>query len=120
LKDHNNAIKMKAKEEAKKAKEEEKQAKIEAKKKAKEDEKQAKIEAKLKAKEEAKKMKPKTASENVVLGPQVVEVTYTECIEILKSGPNKGKQCGAKASNSNYCKRHTKKSDSHSDPTPEI
>jgi hypothetical protein len=122
LKDHNNAIKMKAKEEAKKAKEEEKQAKIEAKKKAKEDEKQAKIEAKLKAKEEAKKMKPKTASENVVLGPQVVEVTYTECIEILKSGPNKGKQCGAKASNSNYCKRHTKKMDTQiiSDPIPEI
>ena len=102
LKDHNNAIKMKAKEEAK-------QAKLVAKEEA----KKAKEEAKLKAKQD-KKNKPKVAVENVVLGPVVINPTHTECIEILKSGPNKGNPCGCKVYDAAYCKRHVKKS------TPEI
>lgn len=97
LKDHNNAIKMKAKEEAK-------QAKLVAKAEA----KKAKEEAKLKAKAD-KKNKPKIDVENVVLGPVVINPAHTECIEILKSGPNKGKPCGCKVYDAAYCKRHLKK-----------
>ena len=100
IKDHNLMLKTQAKEEAK-------QAKL----KAKEDIKKAKEEEKLKAKEEknASKKKPKPNSENVVLGPVVIEKTHAECIEILKSGPNKGKPCGCKVFDTSYCKRHLKK-----------
>lgn len=102
---------IKEKEEAKKAKQ---KAKAEAKEKEKEE--------KRKAKEDAKKNKPtkktKLIEENVVLGPSIVvdEVLIqatsstqevTGCIEILKSGPNKGKKCGGKVVSDNMCKRHT-------------
>jgi hypothetical protein len=115
LKDHNSMLKTQAKEQAK-------QVKL----KAKEEIKKAKEEAKLKAKEEkiGIKKKPKSCSENLVLGPSVVEVlnsSHSECIEILKSGPNKGKQCGVKTSNSVYCKRHKKiEMQINSESTPEI
>ena len=102
---------LKEKEEAKKAKQKEK---AEAKEKEKEE--------KRKAKEEAKKnktpKKTKIIEENLVLGPSIVvdealiqETSSTQditgCIEILKSGPNKGKKCGGKVVSDNMCKRHT-------------
>lgn len=83
-----------AKEEAKKMKEEEKQ-------KEKEDKKLKMLESK----------KQKIISENVVLGPSIVvdssgnQVNNT-CMQILKSGLNKGSYCGCKIVLENMCKRH--------------
>lgn len=91
-----------AKEEAKKAKEEAKKAKEEAKQKAKEDAK--------KAKEEAKKTKS-AETENVVIGENniVIDLTVdTGCVQILKTGQNKGTQCGCKIMMDNLCNRHFK------------
>ena len=108
VKDHNNNLKLKAKEEAKKVKEE-------AKKEEKEQAKKVKEEAKKAAKEEAKKgstkvKKPKIIKENIILGPSVItnEPVDNKCIEILKSGSKKGTQCGCKVFDTTYCKRHTK------------
>jgi hypothetical protein len=67
--------------------------------------------AKQKAKE-AKKGIPKpvkTNYENVVLGPSIIESEQTGCIQILKTGPNKGNSCGCKIFLDNMCKRHTPK-----------
>jgi sRNA-binding protein len=97
---------MKEKEEAKKAKQKEKAEAKEEKRNAKEDAKKNKT---------TKKMKQN--DENIVLGPSIVvdetlhqEMTISEdnmgCIEILKSGPNKGKKCGCKVVSDNMCKRH--------------
>jgi hypothetical protein len=44
-------------------------------------------------------------TENVVLGPLNLE-NQTGCVQILKTGPNKGKQCGCKINLENMCKRH--------------
>jgi hypothetical protein len=102
-------IKDKQKAQAKKVKEEEKQ-------KVKDESKKAKEEAKEKAKEEkeqAKKAKkaPIIEPENVVIGENniVIDLTgNTGCIEILKSGQNKGKQCGCKIILDDLCNRHFK------------
>jgi hypothetical protein len=107
IREHNKMLKDKAVFEAK-------QAKI----KAKEDAKKEKEESKLKAKEDKIiiKKKKKSTVENIVLGPaNVISVTSThaECIEILKSGPNKGKQCGCKVYHDSYCKRHMKYKESN-------
>ncbi len=92
-KDEAKAAKQKTKEEAKAAKELEKQ-------KLKEE--------KQKAKEAAKTLKKKPA-ENVVLGPSNVSLEPVEgCVAVLKSGPNKGKQCGCKITDDNLCGRHFK------------
>jgi len=107
IKDHNLAIKNKKKEEDKKVKEE---AKI----KAKEEAKKVKDEAKLKAKEDKQNTKKKIKkpveneilSSNIVIGNQI-----TLCIEIIKSGPNKGNVCCSKIYNAPYCKRHIKKTE---------
>jgi len=69
-----------------------------------------------------KKTKPSVnnnlENENVVIGLSVVEseaknVVETNnillCQEILKSGKNKGSQCGDKIFENNLCKRHNKK-----------
>jgi hypothetical protein len=64
---------------------------------------------KLKAKEEAKAAKKKPISENVVLGLLTVENQTIEqigCVQILKTGTNKGNQCGCKIVSENMCKRH--------------
>jgi hypothetical protein len=110
VKEHNLMLKNKAKEEAK-------QVKL----KAKDEAKKAKEEAKLKEKEEKKNMKKKTkpVSENLVLGPSVIIKTHNECVEILKSGPNKGKSCGCKVYNDAYCKRHIKKEEISKQEIPE-
>lgn len=113
---HKKAVVKKMKEESKeKLKEEAKKAKEEA-KKVKEEAKKAIQEAKLKAKEEAKKIKEeakKTKSiipENIVLGQLDLSgnLINTGCVEILKTGKNKGNQCGCKINIDNLCIRHFK------------
>lgn len=74
----------------------------------KEKEKKLKKEAKAQAKAEKLKVKAelKKNLQNVVLGPSDVQVG---CVQILKTGPNKGKQCGCKIFSNNLCKRHNNK-----------
>jgi hypothetical protein len=105
IKNYKKEIKDKQKAQAKKAKDEEKQ-------KAKDESKKAKEEAK-KAKEEAKKSlktKPTIETENVVIGETNIidSGVNTGCIEILKSGQNKGKPCGCKTILDDLCGRHFK------------
>jgi hypothetical protein len=49
-------------------------------------------------------------TENLILSNYVIDssgnVTLTDCMEILKSGPNKGNYCGCKILKDNMCKRH--------------
>lgn len=100
-----------------KKKEELKKEKKEAKQKLKHEKEQAK--QKLKdEKEQAKQSKQKsnkTSIENVVLGPITITKEQIEenngfanemCKQILKSGINKGKQCGCKIHLDELCKRH--------------
>lgn len=104
IKKYKQEFKQKANDELKKAKliakEEMKKVKDEEKQKAKEEKQKTKI---------GKKQKP--VAENVVLGPTIItdssgnEVSLT-CIQILKSGQNKGKHCGCKVYYENLCKRH--------------
>ena len=105
IKKYKKEIKDKEKAQAKKVKEEEKQ-------KVKDESKKAKEKAK-KEKEEAKKSlktKPSVETENVVIGETIIiDLTVnTGCIEILKSGQNKGKQCGCKTILDDLCNRHLK------------
>jgi hypothetical protein len=101
----------------KEAKELEKENKLLEKKKAKDEKQKAKAELdsiKKQIKEGIKSAKKyiNSASENVVLGPSMIQ-NQTEnivgCVQILKTGPNKGNQCGCKILADNLCKRHTKK-----------
>jgi hypothetical protein len=109
IKKYKKEIKDKEKAQTKKVKEEEKQ-------KVKDESKKAKDEAKEKAKkekEEAKKSlktKPSIETENIVIGEtNIIDLTVnTGCIEILKSGQNKGKQCGCKTILDDLCNRHLK------------
>lgn len=117
-----------------KAKAEIKEAKVKAKndaKMAKLKEKEEAKEAKRKIKEEkgksnendisngkGTKKKLKMSEENIVLGPSAIGLVVDSnldktktggCIEILKSGPNKGNPCGCKiVSTDDRCKRHSK------------
>ena len=119
-------IKKHKKELSDKAKLEVKQAKLKEKEEAKLVKQKEKEEAKLKAKEDKLKVLKKIKTENIVLGPVIIVGanadaenmnTDTEntsdivsgCIEILKSGPNKGKECGSKVViGGSTCKRHSK------------
>ena len=95
-------------------------------KKAKEQAKNKAVEEKLKAKEDAKKLKKQIknsiqsqmATENVVIGLLDVSgnaihiggnAIHIGCIQILKTGPNKGSHCGCKIVSENMCKRHYSK-----------
>jgi hypothetical protein len=89
IKAHNKKISEKAKEEAKAKKLLEKQEAKEEKAKAKEE------------KEKAKELKKK--NKNVIIDAETVG-----CIEILKSGLNKGKPCGCNIIIDNLCNRHFK------------
>ena len=89
IKAHNKKISEKEKEEAKAKKLLEKQLAKEEKAKAKEE------------KEKAKELKKK--NKNVIIGVETVG-----CIEILKSGLNKGKPCGCNIIIDNLCNRHFK------------
>ena len=96
-----------------------KQYKLQQKEKEKEEKQKAKLlekemkileKQKLKAKEKEEKQKVKALkknpmSENIVLGPSIIE-NQTGCVQILKTGPNKGKLCGCKIFSENICKRH--------------
>lgn len=79
--------------------------------------KEEKEQAKKKLKEEKQYMKKteKKLIENIVLGPITIEkeqievnnkTTNETCIQILKSGPNKGNNCSCKIHLDNLCKRH--------------
>jgi hypothetical protein len=112
---HKKEIKDKQKLDIKKAKEVEKQKAKDEAKKAKDEAKKAKEEAKEKAKKEKEdtkktKKKPNIETENVVIGEtNIIEVKgNTGCIEILKSGQNKGKPCGCKIILDELCNRHFK------------
>lgn len=126
IKNYKNKIAEKIKEEKKnlklKEKEELQKAKNEAKQKAKEEKEKAKEE--LKKSVQLAKQNKKTiqkvindnalvidlTNENVVIDLTNENVVIdTVCQEILKTGENKGKQCGNKAFENNLCKRHTKK-----------
>ena len=88
------------KNEKKKLKMLEKENKLLEKQKLKAKEKEEKNKAKL-----LKKKSTSTTTENVVLGPLNLE-SQTGCIQILKSGINKGNPCGYKIISENMCKRH--------------
>jgi hypothetical protein len=62
-------------------------------------------EEKQKEKELKKLIKNTNINENIVIGQITLE---QGCTQILKTGPNKGKQCGCKAVANNFCKRHSK------------
>ena len=132
IRNYKNKIAEKIKEEKKnlklKEKEELQKAKDEAKHKAKEEKEKAKEELKksVKLAKQNKKTKPKVSNDNTIIidltNENIVIGDLSEaknavdpnsnillCQEILKSGENKGKQCGSKAFENNLCKRHTKK-----------
>lgn len=100
IKQYKTEQKEKEKLEKKQAKELEKQMKLLEKQNLKAKEK----EEKQKAKELAKALKKKPISENIVLGPSIIN--QTGCVQILKTGPNKGNPCGCKIVSENMCKRH--------------
>jgi hypothetical protein len=132
IKKYKTDIAVKAKEEAKKQKEEAKQQIKKQKEEAKEEVKKQKEEAKQKAKEEKQKQKEEAkqktnnkktynknthakpsdgAEDNIVLGPTVI-ISGNEiniCVQIIKSGTNKGNLCGCKVYQDNKCKRHMNK-----------
>ena len=85
-----------------KAKEDAKNELILEKQKAKEEKQKEKYE--LKANKQSKKIK--IVAENVVLCPTIIEEEIIGCIEILRTGANKGTKCGCKVIQDNICKRH--------------
>ena len=113
IKKYKKEIKDKEKEQAKKVKDEEKQ-------KAKDEVKKAKEEAKEQSKKEKEEIKKTLKKEpiTVIEAINVVIITgktsiidsvvNTGCIEILKSGQNKGKPCGCKIILDDLCNRHFK------------
>jgi hypothetical protein len=94
-----------------KEKMEKKNAAILEKQKLKEEKANAKLEEKLK--KQAEKLKAKAAklqNENVIISsqPQPIQIDETKCLQILKTGKNKGMQCGCKIVNQGLCGRHYK------------
>jgi len=113
IKNYKTIEKEKAKEIAKKEKEKAK----ELIKSAKETEKQKLKEEKQKLKEEKQKVKDidksfkKNSIQNVILGVSVIsteQIPNQGCVQILKTGPNKGKYCGCKVKTDDLCTRHFK------------
>jgi hypothetical protein len=107
-----------------KEKEDKQKAKDEAKQKAKEEKEKAKEELKKSVQLAKQNKKTKTVINNLTNditndltnnNTIVIDLTNENvvinslCQEILKSGENKGTQCGNKAFENNLCKRHTKK-----------
>jgi hypothetical protein len=116
IKEEKKNLKLKEKEELQKAKDEAKQKAKEEKEKAKEELKKS-----VQLAKQNKKTKPKVinndntividlTNENVVIDLSNENVVINSlCQEILKTGKNKGTQCGNKAFENNLCKRHTNK-----------
>jgi len=124
IRNYKNKIAEKIKEEKKnlklKEKEELQKAKNEAKHKAKEEKEKAKEELKKSVQLAKQNKKTKTVINNLtndLINDNTIVIDLTNenvvinslCQEILKSGENKGTQCGNKAFENNLCKRHTKK-----------
>lgn len=97
---------------------EKKKAVMLEKQKIKDEKTKVKLEEKLKAQAEKLKKQEekliakanKMKNENVVISSsqQPTEIDQTKCNQILKSGQNKGKQCGCKIVNNGLCGRHNK------------
>ena len=104
VKDHAKMEKLKIKEQAK---EQAKHVKEQAKEQAKQVKEQAKEQAKQ-AKEQSKLEKQQKTKKNTIV--QVIEenTIIIGCVEILKSGPKKGSQCGCKVKQNGLCLRHFK------------
>ena len=119
IRNYKNKIADKIKEEKKnlklKEKEDLQKAKDEAKQKAKEEKDKVKEELKKSVQLAKQNKKSKTViidltNENIVIDLTNENVAINSlCQEILKTGENKGTQCGKKAFENNLCKRHTKK-----------
>ena len=105
---------------------EKKKAAMLAKQKIKDEKTKAKLEEKIKKQEEKLKQKAekmnakvnKMKNENVIISSsqqqansEPVVIDETKCIQILKSGQNKGKQCGCKIVSQNLCGRHNQTKD---------
>ena len=81
----------------------------EEKQKAKEEKQKAKDEEKLKkAAEKIQKKAQKTQNENVIISLGSSSSPQSGCVQILKTGKNKGTQCGCKISQDGLCGRHYK------------
>ena len=109
IKQYNAEEKAKIKEAKKKEKEEkqkEKQKAKEEKQKDKQIKNLKKQNANAMEKDTEKVLENNLMSENVVLGPSIIQ---TGCVQILKTGPNKGNLCGCKIFSENMCKRHITK-----------
>jgi hypothetical protein len=115
IKEEKKNLKLKEKEELQKAKDEAKQKAKEEKEKAKEELKKS-----VQLAKQNKKTAPKVSNDNSVVIDLtneniVIDLTNENvvinslCQEILKTGKNKGTQCGNKAFENNLCKRHTNK-----------
>lgn len=95
-----------------KEKMEKKQALILEKQKAKEEKQKLKEEqVKMKLEEKLKKQLKKVQNENVVISsssqnPESCQIDQTTCVQILKVGKNKGKQCFCKIYKDGVCLRH--------------
>ena len=99
-KDEVKKIKLKEKEDLKKTKEEEKQNEKEL--------KQVKAQFKKLQASAKKIMKKPNADniENVVIGIVDLSGNVNHCLEILKTGTQKGHSCGSNIFSENLCKRH--------------
>lgn len=88
---------------------EEKQKAKEEKQKAKEEKQKAKDEEKLKkAAEKIQKKTQQIQNENVIISASSSSAQQSGCIQILKTGKNKGTQCGCKINQDGLCGRHYK------------
>jgi len=88
---------------------EEKQKVKDEKQKAKEEKQKVKDEEKLKkASEKMQKKSQKEQNENVVISLASSSSPQSGCIQILKTGKNKGTQCGCKINQDGLCGRHYK------------
>jgi hypothetical protein len=96
--------KIKAQEEKQKAKEDKQKAK-EEKQKVKDEKQKIKDEEKLK---KDQKKSQKVQNENVVISLASSSSAQSGCIQLLKTGNNKGTQCGCKISQDGLCGRHYK------------
>jgi len=99
-----------------KEKMEKKQAVMLEKQKIKDEKNKTKLDEKLK--KQAEKMNAKVnkmKNENVILSSSQQQPAsgpdQTKCVQILKSGPNKGKQCGCKIISHILCGKHNKTKD---------
>jgi len=99
-----------------KEKMEKKQAVMLERQKIKDEKNKTKLDEKLK--KQAEKMNAKVnkmKNENVIISssqqPPAAGPDQTKCVQILKSGPNKGKQCGCKIISHSLCGKHNKTKD---------